>query len=92
MAIKRTTEIFIEATRRFRICQPEPSEGVVCQVCGSMMLAAEQLAALNGVSRRAVYQAVEAGKTHFTETNTGAVLICPPSFAAWFRGGGETNY
>lgn len=90
MAIKRTTEIFIEATRRFVVCQSESSEQVACQVCGSPMLAAERLAVLSGVSRRAVYQSIETGKTHFVETETGAVLICPPSFAASLRGD-ETN-
>ena len=79
MEIKRTTEIFIEATRRFVVRQTSANEQFICPECGSPMFAAEQIAELFNVSRRKIYQTIEAGAWHFVETDTGAVMICLPS-------------
>ncbi len=75
MEIKRTTEIFVETERRFVVCQPKSSEQIFCRQCTKQMLAAEACAALFGVSRRSVYQIVENGTAHFTETASGAVML-----------------
>ena len=82
MEIKRTTEIFIETERRFVVCQPQSSEQIFCRQCTEQMLAAETCAALFGVSRRSVYKIVENGTAHFTETESGAVMLCLPSLRA----------
>lgn len=82
MEIKRTTEIFIETERRFVVCQPESGEQFFCCQCTEQMLAAETCAALFGVSRRSVYKIVENGTAHFTETESGAVMLCLPSLKA----------
>ena len=76
MEIKRTTEIFVETERRFIVCQPESGEQIFCRQCAEQMLAAETCAALFGVSRRSVYKIVETGTAHFTETESGAVMLC----------------
>jgi hypothetical protein len=40
------------------------------------MLAPEQIAAITGTSTRDIYRRVEAGELHFTETESGVLLIC----------------
>lgn len=85
MEIKRTTEIFIETDRRFVIHQAESAEQIVCPSCTEPMLAAEQIAAVFGVSRRAVYQIIETEMVHFAETETGLLLVCTNSFAVIFN-------
>lgn len=82
MEIKRTTEISIEKTRRFRIRQPETDETILCATCGEPMLAAETSAALFKIKHRRVYRLVEANAVHFTETETGAMFVCPQSLDA----------
>ncbi len=82
MKIKHTTEIFVETNRRFVIRQPESGEQIVCPQCCEPMLAAEAIAAVFGISRRAVYRFIENETAHFTETEAGAVMLCPSSLAA----------
>ncbi|MCP9494025.1 MAG: hypothetical protein MSG64_06145 [Pyrinomonadaceae bacterium MAG19_C2-C3] len=84
MEIKRTTEIFVETNRRFVIRQSESGEQIICPNCCEPMLAAEAIAAVFGISRRAVYRLIETETAHFAETETGAVMICPSSLAAFF--------
>ena len=40
------------------------------------MVGAEAAAALTGLSQRAVFRLIEAGRLHFSETPRGAPLIC----------------
>ncbi len=75
MEFKRTTEIFVETNRRFVIRQSE-AEQFFCPNCAEPMLAAEQAAAVFGISQRRVFQLIESSVAHFTETETGAVLVC----------------
>jgi len=81
MEFKRTTEIFVETKRRFVIRQPEAAEQFACPKCAEPMLAAEQIAVVFDISQRRLFQLVETGAAHFTETETGAVMICPSSLA-----------
>ncbi len=87
MEIKRTTEIFIAAKRRFVVRQASADEQIFCPECSSPMIAAEQFAGLISISRRKIYRTIEAGATHFVETETGAVMICPPSLKTVLRDG-----
>ena len=82
MEIKRSTEISVEKTRRFVIRQPETNELISCPVCGELMLTAEAAAALFHIKYRRVYQLIEANAAHFTETETGAMFVCPQSLDA----------
>lgn len=82
MEIKRTTEIVVEKTRRFRIRQPETDETIACPACGELMLAAEICAVLFRVKCRMIYRIVEANQAHFLETETGAMFVCPQSLDA----------
>ena len=81
MEIKRTTEIFIATHRRLVIRQPEATERQACPDCGADMLAAEHLAQVMGLSRRAVYRYIETGAAHFVETQAGVLLVCVPRLA-----------
>jgi hypothetical protein len=49
-----------------------------CEACGSEVrfFTPEAAAAVAGVTKRTMYQWVETGKVHFTETAQGATLIC----------------
>lgn len=82
MEIKRTTEISIEKTRRFVIRQPETDATISCPTCNEPMLSAEAAATLFHIRCRLVYQIVEAGATHFLETEAGAMFVCPSSLDA----------
>jgi excisionase family DNA binding protein len=82
MEIKRKTEILVETSRRFVIHQSDSPEQLTCPQCNEPMLTAEQAATLLGVSRRAVYQLIEAGSAHFAEIENGTVMICLSSLAA----------
>jgi len=90
MEIKRQAEVSVKTSRRL-IIRPEKNAGqIVCAECGEMMLAVESLAALLGISRRAVYRAIETGTVHFVETEAGAVMICGASAAAILPASGTT--
>lgn len=43
------------------------------------MLTAEQIAAMFDTTQRRVFQIIETGAAHFTEIETGAVMICVKS-------------
>lgn len=54
---------------------------IMCDRCAkpSVMLAPEEAATLTGVTARALYRAVEAGRIHFCESQNGArqqLLVC----------------
>lgn len=82
MEIKRTTEYFVEKTRRFRMRQPETDAIILCPACSEPMLTAETSAVLFQIKCRAVYRIVEAGAAHFVETDAGALFVCPSSLDA----------
>lgn len=79
--IKRKIEVLVHTKRRFTLRQPPADTNTLCIDCGGVMLAAEQTAIVCGITRRHVYRIVEAGSAHFTETETGALLVCPNSLA-----------
>jgi len=62
----------------------ELSRTAWCESCASQVsfLDAAAAAALTGVTTRTVYQWVESGKVHFTETAEGETLICLNSLRA----------
>jgi hypothetical protein len=79
--IKRKIEVLVHTRRRFTLRQPFADANSLCADCGGVMLAAEQTAIVCGTTGRNVYRIVEAGNTHFTETDTGVLLVCPNSLA-----------
>lgn len=73
------TEVEIEFRGRTRRLAP-----VWCGGCGAQveMAPPDVAAAVAGVSARAVYGWVEAGRVHFCETAEGALLVCLNSLPA----------
>ena len=59
---------------------------MTCGRCGSAsLLTPEAVAAAFGLSLRAIYRAVEAGRLHFRDIGAGRVLICPDSLHSLVR-------
>jgi len=52
-----------------------------CAQCAaeSLMVTPDEAAALRGVTSRVIYQWVEAGVIHYTESAEGWLLVCPGS-------------
>lgn len=86
MEIKRKFEMVIATNRRYVIRQSASNGKTVCAKCGAAMLTAEQAAGLFGIRQRRIFQIIEAGAAHYTETETGATFICLPSLAAVLDG------
>ena len=81
MQIKRQFEMTIATRRRLIIRQTGTIETVFCNECGEAMLPAEQAAGFFGITQRRIFQIVETGAAHFTETQTGAAMICLSSLS-----------
>ncbi len=81
MEIKRKFELLAATKRRYTIRQ-SPSVGrIACAKCGEPMVTTEQAAVFFDITQRRVFQIIEAGAAHFTEIETGAVMVCLPSLA-----------
>jgi hypothetical protein len=85
MEIKRKTEIFVSTNRRFIVRQSPSVEPVFCPACSQAMLSSEQAAVVFETNCRTVFRLVESGSIHFTETETGSVMVCLPSLATVLR-------
>lgn len=68
------TERFLTISRRTNLT-------ALCLRCGleSRMLTVDEAAALARVSSLTLYRLIEAGTLHYTETTTGALLVCAAS-------------
>ncbi|HRH46055.1 MAG TPA: hypothetical protein PKY82_30710 [Pyrinomonadaceae bacterium] len=82
MEIKRKFEMLVATKRRFIIRQLPLVKHTVCTECGDPMLTITQSANLLGINQRRIFQIIETGAAHFTETEAGALMICPSSLAA----------
>ncbi len=74
----RRIEITVETDRVFEIRRRAASIGIRCRECieDAGMVTPEAAANLAHVSPRTIYQWVESGKVHFTETTDGFPMIC----------------
>jgi len=72
------TEITIETNRLLVVRDRRESVLAWCDRCAEQvkMITPHQAAAIARVGPRTIYQWVEAGKLHFTETPEGSLLIC----------------
>ncbi len=82
MEIKRKFELLAATKRRYTIRQSPSVRQTACAKCGEPMLTTEQAVVFFGITQRRVFQIIEAGAAHFTEIETGAVMVCLPSLAA----------
>ena len=92
MEIKRRFELLIETNRRYIIRQSAPGTQIRCADCGEPMLTVEQTAGFFNIKQRRIFQVIEAEAAHFTEIETGAVMICLSSLAAVLDGEGKQNF
>lgn len=76
---RRRTEISIETHQVWIFRRTTRAVVITCAECEGtpQMLTPEEAARLARVSPRVVYQWIEAGRIHFTETGDGIVLVCP---------------
>lgn len=86
MEIKRKFEMSVATNRRYIIRQAASVKQIACAECGEPMLTAEQAANLFDIKQRRIFQIIEAQAAHFTEIETGAVIICLSSLAAVLDG------
>lgn len=82
MEIKRIFEKLTVTKRRFAILQTPLVKQTVCAECGEPMLPIAQTAVLFGIKQSRIFQIVETGAVHFTESKAGELMICLNSLAA----------
>ena len=81
MEIKRNFEKLTVTKRRFVIRQTPSGKQTACAECGEPTLKIGQAAKLLGIKQRQIFQIIETGAAHFTETEAGALMICLNSLA-----------
>ena len=91
MEIKRKVKILVATNRRYTIRQSPSVKQITCAKCGEPMLTTEQVAGILGITQRRIFQIIETGAVHFTETEAGAALICLSSLAAVLDGESREN-
>ena len=79
--MKKRTEITIETDRLFVVGGHRRLPVVWCAPCGKQVevITTDEAATLARVTSRTIFQWVESGKVHYTETPEGLLLICPDS-------------
>jgi excisionase family DNA binding protein len=81
--MKRRTEIIIETERLLVISQrKQTSLNASCALCCGTLVTVDEAAALAHTSSRTVYEWVEEGTLHWSETPDGRLLICQDSLMA----------
>jgi hypothetical protein len=81
MIINRKIEMLIATKESYIIRKSSSDARTVCAKCGEPTLTAQQTAGIFGITQRRIFRLIEAGAAHFTETETGAVMICLSSLA-----------
>ncbi len=80
-------QIVIETNRRLTVERRGKVIENWCQQCNQPVawVTPEEAVILAGISSRAVYQMVESGKAHFTETEDGFLMVCLSSLPVNWR-------
>jgi hypothetical protein len=86
MEIKRKFEISAATKRRYVVHRPpSASKPTVCLECGAPMLTIEQTANMLGIKQRRIFQIIEIGAIHFTESEAGVLMICLTSLVSFLE-------
>ena len=74
----KRTNVTIETERLLVVGSLRGQVEAWCNTCRAevRMVSVEEAAVIAGVSQRAMFHRIEAGRLHFGETSRGAVLIC----------------
>ncbi len=91
MKIKRKFEMLVATNRRYIIRQSPSVRQIACAECGEPMLRVEQAAVFFGIKQRRIFQIIENEAAHFTEIETGAVMICLSSLTSVLDGEAREN-
>jgi hypothetical protein len=80
----RQTRTTIEMREVIVIRGSPKRQSVLCPECSAatVFVTVEEAVRLTGISARAIYRLIEAGKVHFAETADGLTLICPATLFA----------
>jgi hypothetical protein len=74
----RRTKITIERERLLIVASGRRRIEGWCEACRAevKLVGAEEAANVAGLSQRAIFRRIEAGRLHFSETPGGALLVC----------------
>lgn len=80
MKKRKQIRITVETERVLRFSHPV-NRAVWCLRCGdeTRMLSVDEAALLAQVKAMTIYRSIEAGTLHYTETPSGALLVCATS-------------
>jgi hypothetical protein len=80
----RRTKITVERERLLIVASGQGQRKGFCEACDAEveMIGAEEASLLTGLSQRAIFRLIEAGRLHFSETRRGALLVCLNSLLA----------
>jgi hypothetical protein len=89
----KRTRVTVETERLLVISRKGEATESWCQACGAMtrMVGLDEASAVSGQSQRQIARRVEAGSLHFSESPSGALLICLNSLLAGPRPSGEQS-
>ena len=78
MRKRKRTEIVVERDQILFIRRLDNRIAQWCAQCSdpAQMVSVDEAAAIVGLTARAMYQKVEMGQVHFTETRDGLLLVC----------------
>ncbi len=86
MKIKRKIEILVATNQKYVIRKSSSVRQIACAKCGEPMLTTEQAAGMFDITQRRIFQIIEIEAAHFTEIESGAVMICITSLAELLNG------
>jgi hypothetical protein len=89
MKKRRRIRMTVETERLMVVTRTHGSIEGRCHTCDAKvrMIAVEEASVVTGLSQRAIFRGVEAGRLHFTETPGGKLLICLNSLWKHTRAG-----
>ena len=76
MKIIKKTHILVETKRKIIVSQSPSDTPLACQQCGGQMMTAQTASTLLGINIREIYQLIEKGNFHFSDSNLEVTHIC----------------
>ena len=89
MEIKRNFEKLVVTKRRLVFRQTSVIEHAVCIECGETMLPIAQAAVVLGIRQSRIFRITETGAAHFSEVDSGTLMICINSLSGLLEADGK---
>lgn len=86
MEIKRKLKISATTKRRIFFADSTAREPIICSKCGSVQSTVREAALFLGIKQRRIFQLIELNEVHYSETETGEVMICPSTVKMFQEG------